>query len=223
MSTANVSSSLYVQGITADIPIENLERLWLNGLAFDDAVPVSIYQNSSSLTESDDQDPLIVRNVKYLSSTQAEIDQVVVSSFGAAAFGFDGYGGSKAIEGNTQVVSLPVASDQCQLRVKIESTIPIAISAAKFYAYDGIIDVNPYRGIDFFAAEGGVSTTWQNANGVSLGLSCSDRTLNTVHNYYLAVSASPRQTGDKQGKLKFVFTYTQATTITSATFPIETR
>lgn len=209
MAIANVSDTLSVRGIVSDYPVEEAERLWLSGLLYGDAVPVTAYQDSSHFTNVEDEADVLVPNVKYAGDTQAEIDLIGLSEYGVAQYGDDAYGGYHFLEGSPATVSLPVSAGNCQLHVQIRSDIAVSITVAKFYAYDGIADANPYRGITFRAAEGDVSTSWVAANGSSQALTCSTRTAALVHDYYIAVSATPTNTGEKQGKLKFLYTYSQ--------------
>lgn len=205
MAIADVSTSLLIQ--TQDGAYEPVidQRFWLNGINFGDNVPVSVFPDSSFVTEVDDSNPIEIHNVKFVDVGHATVD--IYPSYGSAIFGGDVYG---APDSHTPtLVSLPIDRAHCQLHVQILSDIPISISSAKFYAYDGITDTTPYRGITFYAAEGAVSTQWDEANGLSQALVCSNRTVALQHDYYLALSATPTETGEKQGKFKFLFTYDQ--------------
>jgi hypothetical protein len=211
MALADVTATFNVQGITGDLEVDDLQRLWLNGVVFGDNVPSSSFQDSTNFTDDSDELQAIVRNVKFLTGSTAEVDVVIPTTYGSASiYGVDVYGGSQAMEGLTQQISLPVPHDYCQLRVHLDSTLPIHITSARFYAYDGIDDATPYRGLTFYAAEGDISTSWIAANGSSQALICQNQALASTHDFYIALSASPTDTGDKQGKFKFVFTYSQS-------------
>ena len=210
MAVADVSASIFLQGASSDLEVDEAQRLWLNGVLFGDNVPAERYQDSSNLTTVDDLDAQSVRNVKYVSGTTAEVDEIIPSSYGKAIWGADVYGGDIIHEGVFQTVTLPIPATYCQLRLHVHSTLAVSIFSAKFYAYDGINDANPYRGIEFRAAEGDVSTQWVEASGSSQALPLASHPLATEHDWYVAVSASPNSTGDKQGKIKFVFTYSQS-------------
>jgi hypothetical protein len=210
MARARVSASLRLQGLTSDLPVDSAQRFWLNGIAFGDNVPVSLPQDSNWLTEQDDTSPVLVRNTKRLSNTTAEIDLIQQTIYGSASiYGEDVYGGSEAVVGSAQTVTLPLDPETCQFHIVVTSDLPIAITAAKFYAYDGIVDTNPYRDISFYAAEGGVSSSWIAANGSNQALTCGTRSSGIHHEYFVACSATPTQTGEKQGKIKFLYTYSQ--------------
>jgi len=207
MSVAHVSTLLNVQTQEGhEVTVDDLERLWLNGLQFGDNVPVGLYQHSAFVTEQDDSDPIEAHNVEYVDNTHAKVD--VFPWYGRAIYGGDFYGAPDTHSPTT--VALPLLVELCQLHVLITSDIPIQITSAKFYAYDGITDTTPYRGIDFKAVEGGVSTSWTSANGSSQALVCQNHSSALSHEYFIGVSASPTSTGDKQGKLKFLFTYSQS-------------
>jgi hypothetical protein len=206
MAVANVDSSLLVQTQDGSFTKSVDQRLWLNGIQFGDHVPVSLFQDSSFLTEVDDSNPIEAHNVKRVDATHAVVD--IYPAYGSAIYGADVYGAPDTHSPTTIV--LPIETERCQLHVQITSDLPIAIQVARFYAYDGIIDTNPYRGIQFYAAEGGVSSQWFAANGSTQALSCATHPLALQHDYYLALSATPTDTGEKQGKIKFVYTYAQA-------------
>lgn len=228
MAIADVSATMYLQGITAEYPVDEAQRLWLNGVAFGDNVPAEQYQDGSNFTSVDDEFEQVLRNVKYLSATTAEVDLLVNATYGQAIYGTDiygliaaatfgeslygeqSYGGNLVREGAAQTVILPIPRQYCQLHIRVTSSLPISITSPKFYAYDGIDDVNLFRGIHFQAAEGEVSTTWVAANGLSQALVLQDHpSPDGTHDFYVALSASPDDTGDRQGKIKFIFTYAQ--------------
>jgi hypothetical protein len=95
----------------------------------------------------------------------------------------------------------------CQFHINLTSDQPVAINGARFYAYDGITDTSPYKGITFYAAEAGQTNSWVAANGSSQALVCSTQASSVSHDWFIAVSASPTAQGDHQGKIKFIYTY----------------
>lgn len=126
-----------------------------------------------------------VPNVKYVSSTQFSVN-------GAAT---------------TTVADANLATTQCTLRIKFTDASSVALSSARFYAYDGSVETNEAVGIEAYAFERGVSaTTWTMINDDSgntggdnaterLGLS--DQAASTEHTYYLAITARPETVGAK--------------------------
>jgi hypothetical protein len=209
MAYADVSDTLSVQGITSETIVDGVQRLWLNGISFGSEVDIGSYQDSSNLTTENDDHPLLLRNVKYVAPDQAQIETLQPSSYGPSYYGLDTYAGTRAT-GAGPTITLPIPTNVCQLHFKIDSDLPITITGARFYAYDGIDDVNLFPKIQFHAAEGGTNGLWTTANGSSQSLLLSQQASATTHDYFIALSASPTATGDKQGKIKFVYTYTQS-------------
>jgi hypothetical protein len=206
MAIPVVTGTLSVQGISTEVDVTDTQRLWLNGILFGDSVAEGAYNDSSNLTDSDDSNPVVLRNVKWYGVSQAQVDTILPSAYGPALYGDDQYGGTRDAS-NPIVVGLPLSNTVCQLHFHLASDIPIAISAAHFYAYDGINDTSPYKGITFYAAEAGQTTSWVAANGSSQALSCLTHPASLTHDWFIAISATPTTTGDHQGKIKFVYTY----------------
>jgi hypothetical protein len=202
-----VTATLSVQGISTEVDVTDAtQRFWLNGILFGNPVAQGAYNDSSHLTDSDDSNDVVIRNVKWFGTSQAEVDTILLSAYGSALYGEDQFGGTRA-NSNPVVIGLPLSQTVCQLHFHLASDIPIAISAAHFYAYDGISDTSPYKGITFYAAEAGQTTSWVAANGSSQALACSTQASSTMHDWFIAVSATPTTQGDHQGKIKFVYTY----------------
>lgn len=134
-------------------------------------------------------------NVKYVSGTQ-----------------FDKGGGTTSLNDTNLVAT------ECTLRVKFTDASSVAISNARFYAFDGTTETNEAVGIEAYAFEQGVSaTTWTQINddsgaigGDNSGerLSLSDQSAGTEHYFYIAVSARPESVGAKtQFDLGIALTY----------------
>jgi hypothetical protein len=206
MAIPVVTGTVKVQGISTEVDVTDTQRFWLNGILFGNAVAEGAYNDSSNLTESDDSNPITLRNVKWAGATQAQVDTILPSSYGPGLYGDDQYGGTRDVS-NPVVVNLPLPITVCQLHFHIDSDTPVAITSANFYAYDGINDPTPYRGITFYAAEGGHTTSWVAANGSSQALVCTNQSSALTHDWFVAISASPTSLGDHQGKIKFVYTY----------------
>lgn len=124
------------------------------------------------------------RNVKYISSTQMDI------------------GG-----GTVNLTDANLAQTQCTMRIKFTDASSVALSAARFYSFDGSVVTNEAVGIHAYAFERGVAaTTWTQINDDSANiggdnsgerLTLSDQTAATEHYYYIAVSAQAESVGAK--------------------------
>lgn len=206
MAIPDVTATLSVQGVSSETDILDAERFWINGILFGDNIAVGTYNDSSNLTDSADDDPVVLRNVKWINANQAEVDTVNLSSYGPAKYGLDTFGGTLDVS-HPVIVNLPLPTDVCQFHINVTSDVPVSVTSAKFYAYDGINDTTPFRGITFYAVEGGTTPTWVAANGQTQALVCSNQSSALSHDWFVAVTASPTMTGDLQGKIKFVYTY----------------
>lgn len=125
-----------------------------------------------------------VPNVKYVSNTQCDI--------GAGTIALSDAG---------------VPTTECTLRIKFTDAASVALSSARFYAYDGSVETNEAVGIEAYAFERGVSATaWTMINddtgntggdNTAERLGLSDQSASTEHTYYIAVSARPETVGAK--------------------------
>jgi hypothetical protein len=123
-------------------------------------------------------------NVKYVSDTQ-----------------FDGGGGTETLNDTN------LAETECTLRIKFTDASAVAISSARFYAFDGAVETNPAVGIEAYAFERGVGATeWTqicdysaSIGGDNAGerLDLGDKTAATEHYFYIAASARPETVGAK--------------------------
>lgn len=134
-------------------------------------------------------------NVKYVSGTQ-----------------FDGGSGTETLN-DTNLVQT-----ECTLRIKFTDAAAVAISNARFYAFDGATETNEAVGVEAYAFEQGVgATAWAQINddsgdigGDNSGerLALSDQSAGTEHYFYLAISARPETVGAKtQFDLGVALTY----------------
>ena len=161
------------------------DRLWLNGASFGTNVTVGSYQDTTHISNSSDVHQCStnhVNNTKYLTSS-------TVSLNGA---------GSAAL--NT------LTTANCPLKFNFSDAASVSTSAAKFYAYDGTTDANPWAGVTFQAFEQG-NASWSPANGSAAALNLADQGASTSHNFFVGLSASPTSTGAKSGKVKITLTY----------------
>lgn len=124
------------------------------------------------------------KNVKWISNTQ-----------------FDSGGGTETLNDTN------LTSDECTIRVRFTDGASVAITNARFYAYDGTTTTTEAVGVDVEAFQQGVTaTTWTTINddsgnigGDNSGerLDLADQGAATDHTYYIAISVSPESVGDK--------------------------
>lgn len=164
-------------------------RIWWNGATFGTNIPLSQYQDSTHISDTDDTHVCLtnhVNNTKYLGVSTVSVNGSASSS-------------------------LPIDTGSCGLKLTFDTSdlggASVATSGATFYAYDGTNDISPMSGVNFQAAEGGQSTHWTNANGSASALPLVDQSAATSHDFYIATSVSPTSIGAKTGKIKFVLTY----------------
>lgn len=182
MATFILSAQL-TDGTT--LSLNPTDRIWLNGGLFGDNINVGAYQDSTHLSDAADIhrcSTVHVRNTKYLTGTTVSLDGASSSA-------------------------LPIPASRCALKFNFSDAASVATSNAKFYAYDGVTDVQPVSGVLFQAAEGAVGVNWITANGSASALALADQAAATSHDFYVALSMSPAATGVKTGKIKLTLTY----------------
>jgi hypothetical protein len=104
-----VTATLSVQGISTEVDVTDAtQRFWLNGILFGNPVAQGAYNDSSHLTEADDSNDVVVRNVKWFGTSQAEVDTILLSAYGSALYGEDQFGGTRA-NSNPVVIGLPLS------------------------------------------------------------------------------------------------------------------
>ena len=102
--------------------------------------------------------------------------------------------------------SLPVASSQCPLLFVLFSLEEIVIEGGSFYIYS--TGDNPVANVTFYAAEGGVSSTWKEINGYNNRLTLSSRsTPATDHDFNMACSYMPSTGSGVTGNIKIRASY----------------
>jgi len=131
------------------------------------------------------------KNNKYIGSTQ-----------------FDNGSGTETLNDTN------LTQDECTLQIIFTDGASVAITSARFYAYDGTTTTTEAVGVDVVAFEQGqAATTWTIINddtvsgaltvgsigGDNTGerLDLADQGAATDHTYYIAVSASPETVGAK--------------------------
>ncbi len=100
------------------------------------------------------------------------------------------------------ISSWPISTGDCALKINFSHSSSVETQNAIFYAYDGSDTTAGPSNVTFYAAEGGVSSSWTNAEGSGSALALADNTsAATSHDFYLAVSASPDTVGTKTGNM----------------------
>jgi len=126
-----------------------------------------------------------VPNVEYVSNTQFKLNG-----------------------GPTETISnANLAATECTMRILFTNASKVAVSNARFYAFDGSTTTAEAVGVEVYAVEGQVgASTWTQINDDSANiggdnsgerLSLSDQSAATVHTFYIAVSARPESVGAK--------------------------
>ena len=155
------------------------------GANYDDKVVVDAYQSSTHISGGGGDICLTnhTRNVKYVASGQ-----------------FDSGSGAETLN-DTNLINT-----ECTLRVYLNNGAAIATQNGRFYCYNGTTVTTFATDTQVYAFEQGISATaWTSINdGSSSGgdnsgqrLSLSNRTANTDHYWYIAVSCSPKSVGAK--------------------------
>jgi len=152
------------------------------------AVTVSSYQDGTHAGNGDPGTDQCgtnhMNNVKYLTSSTMSVD-------GAAS---------------EDITDANLATTECTLRLHFNHTGAVAVTLAKFYAFDGSTPTNVATGVTVYAFERGRSaTTWTQINdGNTVGgnntgerLDLADSGSATDHYWYIAISASPNSVGAK--------------------------
>jgi len=126
-----------------------------------------------------------VPNVEYVSNTQFKLN-----------------GGSTETISNANL-----AATECTMRILFTDASSVAVSNARFYAFDGSTTTAEAVGVEAYAVEGQVgASTWTQINDDSANiggdnsgerLTLSNQSAATEHTFYIAVSARPESVGAK--------------------------
>lgn len=176
----------FINSTQSIIPFTSVDRLWASGVQYDTAITEDTFQSSTHFTSLENVEECVgahVQNTKFLTSTTYSLN-----------------GGAPA--------ALPIPLSQCALRYTFTHDVPVTITAGQFWVYNGIDDLVPPTTFDIRAAEGGVSTSWVQVVGKNTPLNLAPRlTLAATHNFYIALSMSPTNPGEKTAKFKVVLTW----------------
>lgn len=109
------------------------------------------------------------KNNKYISNTEIQVD------------------GGSTVNLNT------ISNSDAALTINVTDGT-FAIEDALFYTFNGASPSQPSEYIDTYAAEVGDSE-WTHAINRTAGLPLNNKTTNTSHDYYIAISISPQNPG----------------------------
>lgn len=155
------------------------DHIWVSGATFGSNIIVGSYQDSTHISDTNDvlrDTTASVNNMKFLTSTTASVNSAASVSLST------------------------VTSGSAPFMFVFSHGSSVATSAATFYAWDGTTSTSPLSGISFQAAEIG-NSTWTAANGSGAALTLANQSASTSHTFYIALSASPTNTGAKVGSL----------------------
>jgi len=181
----------YLQG-DSNTELEDADKLQLAGAAFDAAITVSEYQDTTHVESSVGADDSVgdkPKNVKFIS----------------AAGG--GGGDSQADWGDGTEDIDAITEAECTLKINFAHGSSVITENAIFYAYDGTTTTEVPTGVTFQCFEQG-DIVFTNAEGSAAALSLEDNTTDTSHDFFIGVSASPESVGLKEAfKLRIELTY----------------
>lgn len=174
---------------TGDKTIGATDKFGLYGSAFNNAIVVGSYQDSTHAENNSNSELCAgaphMNNTKYVDSTHVSIN-------GA---------GSAALASNVPT------NAQCPLKLNFSHGSSVATSAATFWADDGTTAATPPTEVTFQAIEKS-NTTWVNAGGSGSALSLADQATGTSHDFYIAFSNSPTAAGVKTAyRMQIQLTY----------------
>ena len=120
-----------------------------------------------------------------------------------------GTGGDSQVDIGGGTVDLDtISTANCPLKINFSHGSSVTTTGHIFYAYDGTTTTAVPTGVDFRAAEQG-DANWTEAEGSAAGVTITDDTTATSHDYYILISASPTSVGEKTAfKLRSELTYT---------------
>ena len=177
---------------TSPTTIDATDIIQFAGGTFGAAITVGQY-NSSTHVESnvgaDDSSGNTPKNSKFISQT-------------------GGTGGDSQVDIGGGTVDLDsISTANCPLKINFSHGSSVVTTGHILYAYDGsTISAGP-TGVTFLAAEQG-DANWTAAEGQSAGVTITDDTTATSHDYYLLITASPDSVGAKTAfKLRSELTY----------------
>ena len=175
----------YLQG-TSPTTIEATDIVQFAGATFGSAITVGSYNDTTHVESSvgaNDSSANTPHNNKYLTTSTVSLNGAGSSSLSAAS------------------------TAACALKINFSDAASVTTTGHIFYAYDGTTTTAVPTAVTFYAAEQG-DANWTNAEGSAAGVTVTDDTAATSHDYYLLISASPESVGLKTAfKLRSELTY----------------
>jgi len=181
----------YLQG-TSPTTIEATDIIQFAGATFGSAITVGAFNDSTHVESSvgaDDSSSNGPKNSKFISQS-------------------GGTGGDSQVDIGAGTVDLDtVSTANCPLKINFSDAASVTTTGHIFYAYDGTTTTAVPTDVTFYAAEQG-DANWTNAEGSAAGVTITDDTASTSHDYYILISASPESVGLKTAfKLRSELTY----------------
>lgn len=164
---------------TADTTIDETDYLFFCKDTFNSNIIVEEFNDSTHVKTSagvDKSSANSPKNNKYISSTEISVDG-----------------------GATQNLSTISNSDACLTINVTDGTVQI--EEALFYTFNGASPSQASEYIDTYAAEVGDSE-WAHAINRTAGLVLDDKTSNSSHDYYIALSISPSNPGISEATMR---------------------
>ena len=182
----------YLQG-GSPTTIDATDLVQFAGATFDSAITVGAYNASTHVESSvgaNDSTGNTPRNNKFISQ----------------AGGTGGDSQADWGDGTEDIDAITTA--ECALKVNFSHGSSVTTTGHIFYAYDGTTTTAVPTGVDFRCAEQG-DANFTEAEGSAAGVTVTDDTTATSHDYYFVISASPTSVGRKTAfKLRSELTYT---------------
>lgn len=120
-----------------------------------------------------------------------------------------GTGGDSQVDIGGGTVDLDsVSTANSPLKINFSHGTSVTTTSHILYAYDGAVTTNGPTDVTFKAAEQG-DANWTAAEGSASGVSVTDDTTATSHDFYFLITASPDSVGEKTAfKIRDELTYT---------------
>lgn len=178
---------------TSPTTIDATDLVQFAGATFDSAITVGQYNASTHVESSvgaNDSSGNTPKNNKFISQT-------------------GGTGGDSQVDVGSGTVDLDsVSTANSALKINFSHGSSVTTTGHIFYADDGATTTAVPTGVDFRAAEQG-DANFTEAEGSAAGVTITDDTTATSHDYYIVLSASPTSVGEKTAfRLRSELTYT---------------
>lgn len=184
------TSTLYLQGST-DTVVDTTDKILFSNGTFNVPITTTEYNDSTHVATAADVNK---------SSTNTPNNVKFISQSG-------GTGGDSQADWGAGTEDLDqIQNSEATLQFNFSHPTAVALTDIKVFTYDGATPSVPIADLDVRMAEVG-DTNWVQAEGLSNALVCNNKTANTSHDIYIAMSLSPQTIGDKTGKLRIQLAY----------------